>query len=95
MKKELEGRTLIGEYCGYEKHQHITKYSEIEIIYYAIVENAGTTRCLPVEEAFRFFDKYKMKKVRTTIIKGIRKQNELYQNIYDLMKKTAMGTMAE
>lgn len=36
-----------------------------------------------------------MKKVRTTVIKGIRKQNELYQQIYDLMKKTAMGTMAE
>lgn len=49
LKGVLDGKTLIGEYCGYDKHQHITKYAEIEIIYYAVVENAGFTRCLPVE----------------------------------------------
>jgi hypothetical protein len=29
LKKDLEGKTLLGEYCGYEKHQHITKYQEV------------------------------------------------------------------
>lgn len=60
-----------------------------------MVENAGFTRCLPVEEAFQLFDRYRMKKVRTTTIKSISKQNDLYSNIYELMKKTAQGTMKE
>ena len=41
------------------------------------------------------FDRYRMKKVRTTTIKSISKQNDLYSNIYELMKKTAQGTMKE
>lgn len=51
-KKDIANKTLIGEYCGYEKHQHITKYEKVEIIFYAIVENVSDESCLPVDQAF-------------------------------------------
>ena len=28
-KKDIEGFTLLGEHCGNEQHQHITKYDSV------------------------------------------------------------------
>lgn len=28
-KKDIDGFTLLGEHCGHDKHQHITKYDKV------------------------------------------------------------------
>lgn len=48
----MADKTFIGEYCGNDKHQHITIYKNIEIIFFAIVENNSKNICMPVEKSF-------------------------------------------
>lgn len=37
LKRFLSEHTLIGEYCGNQEYQHLVKYKEIQIRFYAIV----------------------------------------------------------
>lgn len=60
----MQGKTFIGEYCGYKEKQHITIYDDIDIIFYSITINNYEGLCLPVEEAFEIFDKFNLKKVK-------------------------------
>jgi hypothetical protein len=38
LKKDLVGKTLVGEYCGNPDFQHLVKYEETTIFFYALVE---------------------------------------------------------
>lgn len=60
LKQALIGRTIIGEYCGNPDFQHLVKYADVTIYFYALVENEGTQTCVPPPEAFRFFEDYKL-----------------------------------
>jgi hypothetical protein len=53
MKKNLEGKTLIGEYVGNHMYQHIVGYEKETIIFYTIVDNnkAEITSLLPEESS--------------------------------------------
>lgn len=37
LKKELTGKTIIGEYCGNPDFQHLVKYDKTIIYFYAMV----------------------------------------------------------
>jgi hypothetical protein len=37
LKQDLIGKTMIGEYCGNPDFQHLVKYADITIYFYAIV----------------------------------------------------------
>lgn len=52
------GRTIVGEYCGNPDFQHLVKYGDVTIYFYAVVENAGTDTCIPPPEAFAFFQEH-------------------------------------
>ena len=45
LKKDLTGHTIIGEYCGNPDFQHLVKYSEITIYFYALVDNNSEYTC--------------------------------------------------
>lgn len=53
----------------------------------------GDQSCLPVDEAFKLFDEYKLRKVQTEQFKGLINQTEVYERIYELMKRIATGSM--
>ena len=62
MKERFNGLTLLGEHCGNPKHTHIIRYNEIEIIFYAIVENANPKSCcLSPEKSFKIFEEFGLK----------------------------------
>jgi ATP-dependent RNA circularization protein (DNA/RNA ligase family) len=63
LKKDLENRTLIGEYIGSDEHQHLVKYSRVTIIFYAVVDNLSDDDCWPCDKAWDLFDKYDLDKV--------------------------------
>ena len=44
LKNDLKDNTLIGEYCGNQKYQHLVKYNEIMIYFYALVDNYGNKK---------------------------------------------------
>ncbi len=58
MKQDLAGKTMIGEYCGNPDFQHLVKYAEITIYFYAIVEANSPYTCIPPNRAFNFFEKH-------------------------------------
>ena len=60
----LSNKTLIGEYCGNQKYQHLVKYTEIEIYFVAIVDNYSQDTCISPTEAFKVFDKFKLSCVK-------------------------------
>lgn len=58
LKQDLAGKTMIGEYCGNPDFQHLVKYAEITIYFYAIVEANSPYSCIPPNRAFNFFEKH-------------------------------------
>ncbi len=58
LKDELAGKTMVGEYCGNPEFQHLVKYAQITIYFYAIVENDSKYTCIPPNRAFNFFEKH-------------------------------------
>lgn len=59
LKTTLEDVTLMGEYCGNPKYQHVMTYAEVSIIWYAIVKKNSPERCLPVGKALTIFKHFK------------------------------------
>ena len=59
----MDNKTFLGEYCGYEKHQHITTYEKIEIIFFAIIVNNSKDSCLPPLNAIEILEKYSLKHI--------------------------------
>ena len=39
LKELLDGKTIIGEYCGNPKYQHLIRYDSISIKWFAMVNN--------------------------------------------------------
>ena len=58
LKADLKGRTIVGEYCGNPEYQHLVKYADITIYFYALVENDSKFSCLPPNAAFEFLGKH-------------------------------------
>jgi hypothetical protein len=39
LKRDLDRKTMIGEFVGHKNHQHVISYSKETIVFYAIVSN--------------------------------------------------------
>ena len=63
LKKDMDGKTFVGEYCGNQDYQHLVKYTSVDIHFVAVVENESTITCLSPKEAFALFEKYGLTRV--------------------------------
>lgn len=77
---------MLGEHCGMENHQHITKYEKVEIIFYAIVEKNTEDHCLPVDYCQLFLNKFNFKMSKLKSVTNLKDKNSTYQAIYSLLK---------
>ena len=50
----------MGEYCGNPDFQHLVKYSEVTIFFYAVVDNASSSSCIPPPDAFALLGKHRL-----------------------------------
>lgn len=50
----------MGEYCGNPDFQHLVKYSEVTIFFYAVVDNASCSSCIPPPDAFALLGKHRL-----------------------------------
>lgn len=64
LKNFLKKHTMIGEYVGNPSCQHLVQYREIDILFFAIVNNQIEEECLPPLESFKFFSKFHLSTVR-------------------------------
>ena len=58
LKDDMAGKSLVGEYCGNPDYQHLVKYAEVTIFFYAVVENNSEYSCIPPPEAFKLFEQH-------------------------------------
>ena len=58
LKRELAGKTIIGEYIGHPDFQHLVRYKKIQITWFGLVNNKNYEICYPIKESRKFFDKY-------------------------------------
>ena len=98
LKKDMHGRTFVGEYCGNQEHQHLVKYTEVDLHFVAIVDNQSMITCIPPEEAFDIFDKYGLTHVKYTkygYYKDWKQLNEALKKIYSSVAESEIDNEEE
>lgn len=60
LKKDLQGLTFVGEYCGNQKCQHLVKYQSLQIYFFAVVRHRSQQTCLPPERALDLLKRHKL-----------------------------------
>jgi hypothetical protein len=88
-KADIDGFTLLGEHCGHDKHQHITRYAKVEIIFYGLVDNTGRDHCQSVEQCRSLLGKYGLKMSACHERKGLTDKNTISASMYEMLKEVA------
>ncbi|OMJ93816.1 hypothetical protein SteCoe_3140 [Stentor coeruleus] len=95
LKRDIDGKSLIGEYIGNEDFMHIVKYNEIALKFYAIVDNNSCFPCIPTIESFYFFHKYNIQTVNITKIGSFQKISTLYSTLKTLFIQISEQDLAQ
>lgn len=95
IKKELNGRTLVGEYIGSQEHQHLVKYSRVTIIFYAVVDNYSEESCWPCSRSWAFFKKYNLDMVHIQSLGTFGNYGKLCDQLETTFKDVAKSTIAQ
>lgn len=96
LKQDLTGRALVGEYCGNPEYQHLVKYNEITIYFYALVELKSQYTCLPPFEAFRMLEKHKLpivKNYENSLYGKYTSYKEMGEHLHTLFNQVATSSI--
>ncbi|KRX03494.1 hypothetical protein PPERSA_02873 [Pseudocohnilembus persalinus] len=55
LKEYLDNMTLVGEYVGNQNHQHLVKYEQINLNFFALIDNETDLVCLPPLDIIKIF----------------------------------------
>jgi hypothetical protein len=91
LKNDLNGKTMIGEYCGHPDYQHLVIYPEVRVIFYTIVDNNSEYSCILPEESYAIFKKYKLECVTFESL-GV---FSTYEDLKDCLMQTYRSVSAE
>ena len=89
LKGELAGHTIVGEYVGNQEHQHLVKYNEIMILFYALVQNDSSATCCPPLQAYSMFNKYGLKFVPGSKVGTYNNVTDFYAEMTNQFRTTA------
>ena len=95
LKKELNGRTLIGEYCGHPRLQHLVEYKDITIYFFALVDLRGERTCNPIQVTDTFLHKFGLPKVKIIPRKECTDKKELIEILREIIIEVAENTIEE
>ena len=95
MRKAVAGKTMVGEYVGNPEFQHLVKYSKTEILFYALVDNSSAATCLPPQEAFNLFRKFKLSAVSVQDLGSFTNFTELGKALKLAFDKVAESAVSE
>ena len=98
LKKDLTGMAIVGQYCGNPDYQHLVKYNEVTIFFYALVELRSVYSCLPPPETFRFLEKHKLpivKNYQNSLYGKYTSYKELGQNLVTLFNLVSTSSIFE
>ena len=90
LKKYMNNKTFSGEYCGNQYHEHLIRHTRHTIYFYSIVDNNDKNNiCLPIEETFDIFEKFKLDYVNHSYVGTYKNKNELFEGIQKVYKSIA------
>ena len=89
LKKELSGKTIIGEYVGNQDYQHLVKYDRLTILFYALIDNLSDNICLPMSYTMEFLTKHTLDKVILTNEGTFNDYDTLCERLIELYKEVA------
>lgn len=95
IKQFLADHTLVGEYCGNKKLQHLVHYDKEEIIFYAVVEKLSTEPCLPFSKGSKIITNFGLPCVKMDPYPEVTSMEELGKIIEKLSKKVAKAPVEE
>ncbi|CAD8065097.1 unnamed protein product [Paramecium primaurelia] len=83
IKQELANSTLIGEYCGHPKFQHLVKYDNIYLKFFSRVKHNSLYTCEFQNESRQLFQKYQL----PTVACRLEVQVDSKENLFNELKK--------
>jgi hypothetical protein len=89
LKLELVGKTMIGEFVGSPDHQHMVAYTEILIVFYALVDNNSSATCFPPLYAYAFFHRFGIPAVAASKLGAYSSVADLYRDLEAEFRRTA------
>ena len=93
LQKFLDNKTMVAEYCGNQGFQHLVKYTEIDLIFYAIVENDSIDTTIDPEEAFAVFKKFGLTYVKYQVCGEFKTFEHLNKELGLLYGKVAKASI--
>lgn len=91
LKKDLDGKTLVGEYVGNPDFLHLIFYPKVRILFYTVVDNNSDCTCMLPEESFNLFKKYNLECVTFTSL-GL---FSVYEDMMDTLRETYCSVARE
>lgn len=95
LKVDLAGYTIIGEFVGDPNYQHLIRYSEVTLLFYALVKNDSSYNSEPPLKAFNLFRKYGLDCVNAKLLGEYDKLSELYKTLEQVYKRIASESLEE
>mmetsp|Transcript_6287 Transcript_6287/g.6174 ORF Transcript_6287/g.6174 Transcript_6287/m.6174 type:complete len:433 (+) Transcript_6287:344-1642(+) len=95
LKNDLDGFTFVGEYVGNKEYQHLVKYNETTILFFAYVDNNSPYSFMSPLKAFSLFEKYHLNRVKVEYIGNMRTLDELYRNLGNLYNKISSEALID
>ena len=84
----LDGYTIIGEYCGNPNYQHLIKYDEICIKWFAMVDNYSEEYCKDPFEAKKLLTDFGFKFAKAKSILITSNPTSFFSSLESLYIKT-------
>eukprot|EP00347_Sterkiella_histriomuscorum_P011394 403372627 len=95
LKKDMANKTLVAEYIGNIEHQHMVKYNQTTLIFYAVVENYSPDICWPTDQALDFFKRYDLNVVRIESHGLYNSYEMLCNGLYKVFRDVAKGKIVD
>ena len=92
---DLSKNTLIGDYAGDYNLQGIVRYKKQEINFYAIVLTSKISECLPPDEAFELFEKYRLSHGGFEKFKQIKLEESLVKSLKQIIDEVRSSNLEQ
>ena len=89
LKRDIQGFTLVGDYVGNPKFQHFVKYTQIQIIFFGMVQNDSAESAVPPIKAFTLFKKYGLGYVPIAKLGSFQSISEMYSALEATFRTTS------
>ncbi|CDW83198.1 UNKNOWN [Stylonychia lemnae] len=95
LKEIMTDRTFVGEYIGSIEHQHMVKYAEETIVFYAIVDNYSGKICWATEKALQVFNKFELNCVKIQSLGLFDNYKTLCDGLYQSFKDISKSKLVD